>query len=43
VYAELCRIVAEWIELLKSQGRPLPPPTIGANLAQLILAEVNGP
>jgi len=42
VYAELCQIVEEWIEILKSQGKPLPLPTIGGNLAQKILAEVNG-
>lgn len=29
VYAELCRIVEEWIELLESAGKPLPPPTAG--------------
>ena len=29
VYAELCRIVDEWIELLKKDGKPLPPPTVG--------------
>ena len=33
VYAELCQIVDEWIEILKQDGRPLPPPTAGRNLA----------
>jgi len=42
VYAELCRIVDEWIEIFKSRGEPLPPATVGRNLAQKILAEVNG-
>jgi predicted RNase H-like HicB family nuclease len=41
VYAELCQIVEEWIEILKSQGEPLPPPTAGGNLAQKILAHVH--
>ncbi|WP_089725177.1 hypothetical protein [Candidatus Thiosymbion oneisti] len=27
VYADLCRIVEEWIELMKNDGTPLPPPT----------------
>jgi predicted RNase H-like HicB family nuclease len=26
VYAELCRIVEEWIDLLQNEGRPLPEP-----------------
>ena len=34
VYAELCQIVDEWIETLQSDGRPLPPPTAGQNVAQ---------
>jgi predicted RNase H-like HicB family nuclease len=33
VYAELCQIVEEWIETLKQDGKPLPPPTAGRNLA----------
>ena len=28
VYAELCEIIDEWIELFKRDGTPLPPPTI---------------
>ena len=36
VYRELCGIVAEWVELLKAQGRPLPPATAGRNVAELI-------
>ena len=34
VYAELCQIVDEWIETIQSDGRPLPPPTAGQNVAQ---------
>ena len=33
VYAELCQIVDEWIEILKREGKPLPAPTAGRNLA----------
>ena len=29
VYAELCQIVEEWIELLDKDGAPLPEPTAG--------------
>jgi predicted HicB family RNase H-like nuclease len=29
VYAELCRIVEEWIEILETDGRPLPEPLGG--------------
>jgi len=36
VYAELCEIVDEWVELLKREGRPLPPPTVGRNIADQI-------
>ena len=28
VYAELCKVVEEWITILKADGKPLPPPTI---------------
>ena len=27
VYKELCKIIDEWIEIYKKDGRPLPPPT----------------
>ena len=33
VYTELCQIVEEWIQTLKSDGKPLPPPTAGQNVA----------
>ena len=36
VYRELCGIVAEWIDHLKAEGRPLPPATAGRNVAELI-------
>ena len=35
VYAELCQIVNEWIELLKKDGPP--PPTAGKDLAKRLL------
>jgi predicted RNase H-like HicB family nuclease len=36
VYEQLCGIVEEWIEILKNDGKPLPPPTAGRNVAQKI-------
>ena len=36
VYRELCQIVDEWIEIARQDGRPLPPPTAGRNIASLI-------
>lgn len=33
VYAELCGIVEEWLEIAAADGRPLPPPTAGVGLA----------
>jgi predicted RNase H-like HicB family nuclease len=36
VYAQLCEIVDEWIETLKRDGKPLPPPSVGRNLARKI-------
>jgi predicted RNase H-like HicB family nuclease len=41
VFAELCRIVDEWVELMKSRGQPLPPPTSGRDLARRLSAEVS--
>jgi predicted RNase H-like HicB family nuclease len=37
VYAELCQIVSEWIENLKRDGKPLPPPTAGKNVVKKVL------
>jgi predicted RNase H-like HicB family nuclease len=42
VYGELCRIVDEWIEIMKSDGQSLPPPTAGRGGAKRILADVKG-
>lgn len=36
VYSELCKIVDEWIALMKKEGKPLPPPTAGKNVAEKI-------
>lgn len=36
VYAELCQIVDEWLEIFKQDGRPLPPPTAGRGIAEKI-------
>ena len=36
VYRELCQIVDEWIELARRDGRPLPPPTAGRNVAKML-------
>jgi predicted RNase H-like HicB family nuclease len=37
VYAELCQIVDEWIEIMKKDGRPLPPPTAGRDVVGKLL------
>ena len=37
VFAELCKIVEEWIDILKKDGKPLPPPTIGKDVAKKLL------
>lgn len=34
VFAELSEIVGEWIEILKQDGRPLPPPTAGQEIGE---------
>jgi predicted RNase H-like HicB family nuclease len=36
VYAELCQIVEEWLQIAKQDGRPLPPPTAGQGFAKQI-------
>jgi predicted RNase H-like HicB family nuclease len=36
VYQELCQIVDEWLEIAKRDGKPLPPPTAGRNVARLL-------
>jgi predicted RNase H-like HicB family nuclease/predicted RNA binding protein YcfA (HicA-like mRNA interferase family) len=42
VYAELCRIVDEWVDIMRNRGGPLPPPTAGQGAAEKILAGVKG-
>jgi predicted RNase H-like HicB family nuclease len=42
VYAELCRIVDEWIEVMKGRGQLLPSATAGRGEAGRILADVKG-
>ncbi|NOT63105.1 MAG: hypothetical protein HOP19_23090 [Acidobacteria bacterium] len=37
VYAELCQIVDEWIELMIKDGKALPPATAGRNVAERLL------
>jgi len=37
VFADMCRIVDEWIDILKKDGKPLPAATIGKQLAARIL------
>lgn len=37
VYAELCQIVGEWIEMLKKDGKPLPLPTVGKDVLEKLL------
>jgi predicted RNase H-like HicB family nuclease len=36
VYAELCQIVEEWLNIFKQDGKPLPPPTAGQGIAKRI-------
>jgi predicted RNase H-like HicB family nuclease len=36
VFAELCQIVEETIELYHKDGKPLPPPTAGQDIAEKI-------
>lgn len=36
VYSQLCEIVDEWLEILKQDGKPLPPPTAGRGVAEKI-------
>ncbi len=36
VYAELCQIVDEWIEIYQRDGKPLPPATAGQGIAEKI-------
>ncbi|MGH8608776.1 MAG: hypothetical protein ACREX9_15580 [Gammaproteobacteria bacterium] len=40
VFAELCEIVDETLDLYKQEGRPLPPPTSGKDYANRMLNTV---
>lgn len=40
VYAELCRIVDDWLEIMRRDNRPLPAPTIGKYFSDNISAPV---
>ncbi len=37
VYRELCQIVEEWLEIAQEENKELPAPTIGRNLAELLM------
>ena len=43
VFAELCQIVEETIELFQKDGRPLPPPTSGYDWANTITTVSTNP
>lgn len=32
---ELCEIVDEWLELMRHDGQPLPPPTVTSDVAEV--------
>jgi len=36
VYRELCQIVEDWLTLLRRDGKPLPPATVGRSIAGMI-------
>lgn len=38
VYAELCAIVEEWLEIMEAEHRPLPSQTAGRSIPEKILA-----
>ena len=38
VFDELCEIVEEVIEIYKADGKALPPPTVGPDLAKALVA-----
>jgi predicted RNase H-like HicB family nuclease len=40
VFAELCTIVDETVELYTKDGKPLPPPTAGVDFASKVLRAV---
>ena len=38
VFNELCEIVEDVVELMQREGKPLPPPTAGRDLANLLVS-----
>ena len=40
VYTELCQIVDEWVETLKRDGKPLPPPTAGQGIVATLTKQL---
>lgn len=36
VYRQLCDIVADWLAISRSDGQPLPPATVGRNVAGML-------
>ena len=43
VFEELCQIFEETIELYHQEGKPLPPPTSGRDIANKLLGVASGP
>lgn len=41
VYAELCTIVDEWVEIYKKDGKPLPPATAGKTYSGKFMLRVD--
>ena len=37
VYRQLCEIVEDWLAVAHRAGHPLPPPTIGRNIAAMLV------
>jgi len=37
VYRELCQIVDEWLEIAQQESRELPAPTIGRDIAEMLM------
>jgi len=37
VYRELCQIVDEWLEIARQESRELPAPTIGRDIAEMLM------
>ena len=41
VFTELCEIVDEWMDILREDGNPLPPPTAGFDYCDILQDAVN--